>query len=222
MTRAIVLRPEPGASATVDRARARGLDAVAIPLFEIEPVGWEAPEASGFDGLLLTSANALRCGGEQLSRLRGLPVYAVGATTAQAARDAGFDVASVGDAGVERLLDSVEADLKLLHLAGEDRKTPEKVRQKVTTVTVYRSKAIENVDIGAARGNVVLVHSPRAATRFAELVGADKPSITVAAISEQAADAAGRGWAAVEAAEAPNDEALLVLTERLCNKVAAR
>ena len=129
MKRLVVLRPEPGASATVRRARERGLDAFAIPLFEIEPVAWRAPEASGFDGLLLTSANAVRHGGDDLLELRGLPVYAVGSATADAAREAGFDVASTGDAGVERLLGSIEADLKLLHLAGEDRKAPANARR---------------------------------------------------------------------------------------------
>ena len=36
MSRIVVLRPEPGASETVERAKTRGLDAVRIPLFEIE------------------------------------------------------------------------------------------------------------------------------------------------------------------------------------------
>ena len=44
MRRLIVLRPEPGASATMERARERGLDPVAMPLFEIEPVAWHAPD----------------------------------------------------------------------------------------------------------------------------------------------------------------------------------
>ena len=83
MRRLLVLRPEPGASETVRRAHERGLDAVAIPLFEIETARWEVPEAGGFDGLLLTSANAVRHGGEQLQALRGLPVYAVGQATAR-------------------------------------------------------------------------------------------------------------------------------------------
>ena len=86
MRRVIVLRPEPGASETVARARELGLDAVAIPLFEVEAVEWTAPEAGGFDGLLLTSANAIRHGGDQLQSLRGLPVYAVGKATSEAAR----------------------------------------------------------------------------------------------------------------------------------------
>ena len=51
-----------------------------------------------------------------LQELRGLKVYAVGEATADAARDAGFDIAATGDAGVDRLLGSIEPDLKLLHL----------------------------------------------------------------------------------------------------------
>jgi uroporphyrinogen-III synthase len=118
MRRVLVLRPEPGASTTARRARERGLDPIALPLFEVEPVDWQAAEASGFDGLLITSANAVRHAGEGLHALRGLPVYAVGSATAEIARDAGFDVASAGDSGVERLLGSIEPELKLLHLAG--------------------------------------------------------------------------------------------------------
>jgi len=116
LTRIIVLRPELGASATVAKARERGLDAALIPLFTVEPVAWEAPEAVGFDGLLLTSANALRCGGDGLEALRGLKAYAVGEATAEAARAAGFDITANGDAGVDRLLGSIEPDLKQLHL----------------------------------------------------------------------------------------------------------
>jgi uroporphyrinogen-III synthase len=196
------------------------MDPVVIPLFDIEAVDWKAPEAGGFDGLLLTSANAVRCAGEQLKDLRGLRVYAVGPATAEAARDAGFDVASAGDAGVERLLGSIEPDLRLLHLAGEDRKAPEHAGQQITAVTVYRSRA-RDADVRAAVGGVALVHSPRAGRRFAELVGGERGAIAIAAISSDAADAVGTGWAAVEAAEAPTDEALLALTERLCNNIPA-
>lgn len=218
MTRVLVLRPEPGASATVRRARERGLDALAVPLFEIETLEWEAPEAGGFDGLLLTSANAVRHAGEQLRDVRGLRVYAVGDATGEAAREAGFDVASTGDAGVERLLGSLEPDLKLLHLAGEDRKLPTDVRQKISSVTVYRAKPKPDVRFADLDDEVALLHSPRAAKRFAELVGEDsRGAIKLAAISPEAADAAGQGWALVEAADSPNDDALLALAERLCN-----
>jgi uroporphyrinogen-III synthase len=59
----LVLRPEPGASATVERARERGLSAIPIPLFEIQSLEWDAPDPAGFEGVLLTSANAVRFAG---------------------------------------------------------------------------------------------------------------------------------------------------------------
>jgi len=213
----LVLRPEPGASATVEKARGQGLDAVAVPLFEIEPVAWQAPDPAEFDALLLTSANAVRMGGPELMKLRGLPIHAVGDATAQAARDAGFGIASTGDGGVDRLLDSLEPALKLLHLCGEDRREPRNAPMRIAPIIVYRAKAIEHPDLADAEGAVALVHSPRAARRLAELV-TDRGSIAIAAISAAAAEAAGTGWRHVESAGAPNDEALLALAARLCNK----
>ena len=96
MRRVLVLRPEPGATATLRRARERGLEAEAVPLFEVEPVEWSVPDPSDFDALLLTSANAVRHGGPGLQALRELPVHAVGEATARAAREAGFAVATIG------------------------------------------------------------------------------------------------------------------------------
>lgn len=222
MRRVIVLRPEPGASATVERALQRGLDAVAAPLFEIEPVPWHAPEPDAFDALLLTSANALRLAGKPLDRLRALPVHAVGAATAEAACDVGFAVASTGIAGVEELLASINPEIRLLHLAGEDRKIAAGARQPIISVTVYRATVLETADVSAAEGAVALIHSPRAAARFAELVdGGQLPrqSISIAAISPEAARAVGDGWAVVASAEVPTDAALLALAERLCNNM---
>ena len=216
MTRLLVLRPEPGASATLARAREMGLEALAVPLFTIEAVRWEAPEPGGFDGLLLTSANPVRCGGEQLQRLRGLEAFAVGEATAAAAREAGFGIAATGEADVDRLLDSVGLDLRLLHLCGEDRRTPEDARQSITQIVVYRSREIERPDLPPTACSVALVHSPRAGRRFAELVG-ERGEVAIAAISEAAAEAAGRGWKSVDVADRPSDDALLALAARLCN-----
>ena len=220
MTRLLVLRPEPGASATVERARKRGLDAVAIPLFAVEAVQWDSPDPASFDALLLTSANAIRHGGDKVRDLRALPVHAVGRATAEAARDAGFDISSIGDAGVDRLLGSLEPELKLLHLCGEDRRAPEGARQKITAIIVYRAKEIA-ADLHDASGGVALIHSPRAGARFAALIdeeGIDRGSIAIAAISTAAAEAAGEGWPIVETAARPEDDALLALAERQCNK----
>jgi uroporphyrinogen-III synthase len=85
-------------------------------------------------------------------------------------------------------------------------------------VTVYRAKPKPDVRFADLNDEVALLHSPRAAKRFIELVGEDsRGAIKLAAISPEAADAAGQGWALVEAADSPNDDALLALAERLCN-----
>ena len=78
-----------------------------VPLFEVQPVPWKMPQLGEFDGLLVTSANAVRYAGERLANILGLKAYAVGEATAADAREAVLDVASTGTAGVERLLGSV-------------------------------------------------------------------------------------------------------------------
>lgn len=216
MRQLLVLRPEPGASATVKRARKLGLKPVSSPLFEVEAVAWDAPEIGAFDGLLLTSANAVRCAGPELEKVRGLQVFAVGEATAEEARGAGFDIAATGDAGVDRLLGSIDPDLRLLHLCGEHRRELETSRQSISPIVVYRSTPASSPDLSAAAGGVVLIHSPRAARRLAELVN-DRASIAIAAISPAAGEAAGEGWERVEIAAKAADDALLALAAELCN-----
>jgi uroporphyrinogen-III synthase len=217
MRQVLVLRPEPGASATVRRARERGLDAAAAPLFKIEPIAWQAPDVGGFDALLITSANAVRWAGDQLGNFLSLPVYAVGETTSQAAQERGFAIAAVGNRGVDRLIDRIAPNLRLLHLVGEDRRDPSRGHAGIAVVPVYRAAEIEQPDLRLEKGAVILIHSPRAGRRLAELVD-DRSGILIAAISPAAAEAVGKGWEAVEAAREPDDDALLALAARLCNK----
>jgi uroporphyrinogen-III synthase len=215
--RLVILRPEPGASATFEKATKLGLDPVKLPLFEIERLSWSPPpDLSQFDGLLLTSASALREAGEGLGRLKRLPVYAVGPATAAAANEAGFGVVEVGSAGLDQLLRSLDPGLQLLHLAGEDRIDPGQAEQVITAVPVYRARP-KGVDPAPIAGSVVLVHSPRAGRRLAEMV-ADRSTTAVAAISSAAAEACGTGWQQVTVAAEPSDRALLALAARLCEK----
>ena len=212
----MILRPEPGASATAERARTMGMEPVAMPLFKVEPVDWEAPDAGSFDALLLTSANAVRHGGARLQKLRQLPVHAVGEATAAVARDAGFDIATTGDAGIERLLASIESDVRLLHLCGEHR-TEIRAKQAITAIPVYRATELPlRDDFRRIEGQVAAVHSPRAGRRLTELA-IDRSTVRIAAISEAAASAAGLGWERCEAADAPDEAALLALAARLCD-----
>lgn len=215
----VILRPEPGATTTYDKAIAAGLKAVKLPLFEIEPVAWTPPDCAGFDGLLVTSANAVRAAGEQLEQLKSLPVYAVGSATAEAAKAAGFKVAKVGQTNVRGLLNAIDSNLHLLHLTGEDRIDPRRAWQKITVLPVYRSRDINPVDPGPIDGSVVLVHSPRAGARLAE-IARDRSGVAIAAISRAAAEACGEGWQKVSSITSPSDLALLALAARLCEKSA--
>lgn len=213
MKRLLVLRPEPGNQATVERARAMGLEPIACPLFAVEPVAWTAADPCRFDHVLFTSANAVRHGGDQLAALTALPALAVGAATADAARTAGFSVAMTGYQGVDALLERLPGTQRLIHLAGADHRHAS-TGHSIETVIVYRSVAFAEGAIPPGE-LVALIHSPRAAGRFAELT-VDRARIAIAAISPVAAAACGAGWAAVEVAHQPNDGAVLALAARLC------
>lgn len=214
MRKLLLLRPEPGLSASADKARELGLDVLCIPLFQVEPVGWKAPDPAKFDGLLITSANALRHGGVQLESLRALPVHAVGPATAEAAKAGGFDVATIGKTNVIDLLDNLTPSLRLLHLAGEDFRDAGDPR--IERRIAYRSAQIENPALPDLDGLVVAVHSPRAGSRLAELAG-KRATTAIAAISPAAADACGPGWERVETAREPTDNCLLALAAMLCH-----
>jgi uroporphyrinogen-III synthase len=206
----VILRPEPGASRTAAKAQALGLDVRLAPLFTIVPVPWTAPDPAEFDALVLTSANAVRHGGEELDKLRGLPVHAVGQATAALARAAGFRIASVGDGGSGQMM--LPAGQRLLHLAGRDHVGAGAMR----VIAVYEARAVDSPPgIEQLRDCVVAVHSPRAGRRLAELV-TERGRIAIAAISPAAAQACRTGWHQLRAADAPNDAVLLALAARLC------
>jgi uroporphyrinogen-III synthase len=65
----LALRPEPGLSATLDKARALGLAITGLALSEIRAVPWDCPDPARFDGLLIGSANALLQGRANLARI---------------------------------------------------------------------------------------------------------------------------------------------------------
>lgn len=221
MRKVVILRPEPGASATFKRAIEAELEAVKVPLFAIEPVEWKAPDPDGFDGLLVTSANAIGHGGQELAKLQALPVHAVGPATAEAASKAGFTVASKGHSGLRSLLSSLDSDLRLLHIGGEERVDPRRVWQRITPIVVYRARPLDPPEPRLLEQAVLLVHSPRAGARLAEL-DFDRSGSAIAAISGAAAEACGRAWEQVSSLRRPDDSALVALAARLCEKQRGR
>ncbi len=118
----------------------------------------------------------------------------------------------------------VEAGLQRpLHLCGRDHIELENGRLQFERRVVYASEPVDALPENALRavegGAVVLIHSPRAGTLFRRLAhesGIDPSSVRIAAISEAAASAAGSGWAAIEAASRPRNDALLELAAKLC------
>ncbi|VXC75507.1 uroporphyrinogen-III synthase [Sphingomonas sp. 8AM] len=208
MTRALVLRPEPGNARTCAALAATGLEPVALPLFAAAPLDWSPPDPTAFDALLLTSAQAVRLAGDGLARLAGLPVVAVGAATAAAARAAGLDVAIVGDGDAAAAVARAAAFPRLLHLAGREHVA----QPRVSALPVYASEPVVVAPdaLAAALDAVVLLHSARAAQRFAMLAGRlPRAQIRLAALSSAVAAAAGGGWAKVVVAERPGDAALI-------------
>jgi len=227
MTVLLVLRPQPGADATVRRAQALGLDALATPLFTVRALDWTSPDPGGFDAVLMTSANAARFGGDGLSRYHSLPLYAVGAATARSAYDAGFtDVTSgTADGAAIVALAVAQGKRRLLHFAGRDHIALDGQGAAIERRTVYASEAVSALP-GLARKNIsdgalVLLHSVRAAHLFGELFDAarlDRGRLMIAGLSPAICAAAGVGWAGVASAPMPDDEALLAIAARLCDQ----
>lgn len=220
MTRKIaILRPEPGNAVTVMRVRDAGLVPIALPRFALKPLAWTAPDPGPFDALLLTSANAMRLGGEALQRLTTLPVLAVGAATATAARDMGFTVAVTGDEDVATLLAGNHPFQRLLWLAGRER-TAIDHPAIAETIPVYASDAqpLTPNDATELYDSVALLHSTRAAIALAGEVdrhGIPRARLRIAAISAKVAAAAGDGWDRVAIADRPDDSALIATARAL-------
>lgn len=225
----LVIRPQPGCDATVAAAGARGLEAQGFPLFTIEPVAWNAPDPAGVDALLIGSANALRHGGAALEAFRGKPAYAVGETTAEAARAAGLDVVATGRGGLQAVLDKVPPEhARLLRLAGEERlhlTAPAGVSLCERMVYASRPQPMPPGLAPPLDGEaVVLLHSAEAARHFAaecDRLGLSRAGIHVAAIGPRVAEAAGSGWASLDTAATPDDGALLALADELCHTVGS-
>jgi uroporphyrinogen-III synthase len=124
--RLVVTRPQADGERTAAALRARGHDVLLAPLMRVEPVA--ADISGGWGGVIVTSANAASAIADNpaCKTLLGLPLYAVGQRSAEAARHAGFtDVTSAGGdvRDLVRLIGERHADAAapLLYLAGEDR-----------------------------------------------------------------------------------------------------
>ena len=85
----LVTRPSPDSETTAAALRARGFEVMQAPMLRFEPVACSGLDAD-YGAVIVTSANALRAVEGRLEGLLKRPLFAVGETTAAAARKAGF------------------------------------------------------------------------------------------------------------------------------------
>lgn len=230
MTRVLITRPREDAEALAVRLVERGYAVLIEPMLDIDYLPGPALDLTGVQGLLFTSANGVRaCGpGVDLS----LPVYAVGAATAAAAREAGFgtvacaagDVTALAGLVTERCTAAAGA---LLHIAASDRagdlagllaRAGFAVRRQVryqarpaTALSAVTAAALAAGEIGA-----VLLFSPRTARTLVTVIGAAGlldacRQVTAVCLSEAVAEAVAGpvSWAEVRVAACPDQDSLL-------------
>lgn len=203
--RLLLTRPEPDATRSAAALRQRGHTVVVAPLMRMEPLATEF--AGAFDAVLVTSANAARAimAHPRAGELKALPVFAVGARSAEAAREAGFTNVTSADGALADLVRRVATQLRggarLLYLAGEDRAgdlAGELRRHGMTvdTAVTYRAAPLDALprevvgSISALDG--VLHYSRRSAETLLRLaeragVGATVRDLTHYCLSEEVA-----------------------------------
>ncbi|MFN3835930.1 MAG: uroporphyrinogen-III synthase [Glycocaulis sp.] len=234
----IVTRTQPGNARTVKSVRARGFRAIACPVAQVVR-SRAVIRPDGADALALTSANALQAV-RDTGPLLGLPVFAVGEGTAQAARDAGFSHVTSADGDAEALARLVARALPsgshILHLSGEDRAGDlggmlEVLGLTTRTRTVYRTRLArgltERARTALADGPaIVLIHSARGAERFLALV--DAAELTAAltrlefiSISERAAVPLHNLGLTTQIAAQPSEDALMATLDELAKSGGA-
>ena len=231
--RVLITRPLADAEPLARRVAALGFEPVIEPLLDIRFLDGVPVALDGIGALAFTSANGVRA----LARAApeavgaGLPAFAVGAATAEAARTAGFGKveAAAGDlASLARLIADRHASGAgaILHVAGRERAGDLVAALAAHGIAarravLYAAEAREAFSPEARRlmaaGGIaaVLIFSPRTARLFVTLLGraglADSAkAMRLVALSPRVAVAASAApWAAVETAPRPDLEAIL-------------
>ena len=218
----LVLRPEPGASQTAQRAQMAGWEPILLPLFTVASCPWTPPSATDFDAAMITSANAVHYGGEELADFLDLPLYAVGGATSEAARKAGFTRVITGGGTASALADQMRADgvRRIFRPAGAATRPFDETGLSIMRVTVYDAKRVAPPDLAPylRADPIILLHSPRAAAYLDALCteqAIDRSRLRLVAISPAALDKAGLGWGSAVAADQPDDAAMLAAASTL-------
>src|SRR5436190_17361570 len=179
-----ITRAQPAADVTAERVRALGHDAVVLPLLAVRVMPDISVDLHGVAALAFTSANGVRAFADA-SGERSLKVFAVGAATALAARQAGFKSVLSADGDVEALADGIamrRGELRgaVLHPgaaepAGDLAGALEKHGVEARRLILYETAPVDLADEAAEmlrKSDAVLLHSPRAAQVLAKMLKA--------------------------------------------------
>jgi len=234
--RVLVTRPQPSATATAARLEALGHKAIVLPMMEAvhQPQAALNVLALPHSAIAVTSAEALRA----LSAIRNhlaphlqTPVFCVGAATADAARQLGFQSVIAGPgtgAGLAHFIANTPRNLEdgLVYLAGLPRSPSFETALREAGIgchvaDVYRMspiahapKMIENL-LSSRKPEAVLFYSHETARHFFALNAlATKTAcqgMRLLCLSEHVADAVPRGIGHIAIAAEPNEKSLFAL-----------
>jgi|SRR5690242_4879640 uroporphyrinogen-III synthase len=227
--RVVVTRPLTDGERTAANLRAFGHHVLVAPLMRVEPV--PADLDGKWSGIIITSANAPAAIGDNPARssLTGLPVFAVGQRSAQAAQHAGFVEVMSSDGDVHDLVDAIAARptaaLPLLYLAGENRAADLvgelsnrgiAVDQRVVYRTVTAPFPLGLIEaLRAGEVDAILHFSRRSAATYitaAEAAGLLKPAMAVQhfCLSAQVAEPLA-GASRIKVADRADEASLIAL-----------
>jgi len=226
----IVTRPSPDAEAFAAEVLKIGAEPILSPVMVIRQRP-HAVDLAGVGGLAFTSANGVRAF-SMLTTERRLPVFAVGAATADAAAAAGFAdiVTAKGDVmSLSHLIAQAKPSGAVLHLAGSHRAGDLAAMLadygvNARRAIIYDAEKYDRLSTGAAAALrqkdhpvAVTLFSPRSARLFIEqsafdgLVGALERAAALCLSADVAREASAAGWAAIETARMPTSDDILSL-----------
>ena len=239
--RVLVFRPQSDAERTAQAISGHGFEPLVAPLFEVVPLGGEAPRGD-FAAIAVTSGNAVPMLAGGPAAWRDLPVFTVGARTAAKVRAAGLEDARSADGDRNDLIALIERTLPapsaILLVVGRDRK--EDVAQRlsdagyeVSVWEAYAAEALEALpeDARAAlqdgKADAALHYSARGASTFLDLArkaGMFEPALElthVAISADAAAPLIAAGASTILVAEHPEEAGMLAALEQVSQRGAA-
>ena len=235
----IVTRAQPGAQETADRLKTQGLLPVVTPMLSLDVIKEAAlPPTDQISGLVFTSANGVRTYADREAG-RDLTAWCVGPATATAAQQARFQDVRESTGNAVDLAHFISehsrpSQMPLLHVAntaaaGSLKATLEALGYQTSFVPLYRMQPASTVAgslteiLEQNRPAMVLIHSAKGASAFADLLGReDLKAWTAVGISEPAcAPLASLKLDAIYTAETPNEDGLFEALERALATLSA-